>query len=93
MKIIDKLKSTKAPSRLLDCDIHLAFVGNPQYGSIGPWRNPTPGTLEGYVAAFREVIDADNDVPDEVVPRYTASLDAAVKLIPDGMFWIVMLIS
>jgi hypothetical protein len=77
-KLIDMLKAAQGPSRELDAEIFITI---------------TPGVLE----AGR--IDRDGGVvgwwPKDTayqsareVPRYTASVDEAVKLIPEGLFWL-----
>lgn len=89
-KIIEKLKVAGPFSRVMDVEIHLAAVGDPQFGykRDKETMRQVPSLLSEYFHAYSGVIDGDDAIPDEVVPRYTSSMDAAVKLIPDGMFWI-----
>lgn len=88
-QIVEALKSGEEPSRVLDCEIHLAVVGNPEFGWKGMPNHRVAAHLDEYLSAFRSVIDADDAIPDEVVPRYTASMDAALRLLPGGCYWLI----
>jgi hypothetical protein len=75
--------------RELDATIYLTAFGDRPYGVITGNKHQVVGvgTLSGYVEAYRDVLTADDALHDDVVPRYTASLDAAMTLIPAGLTW------
>lgn len=76
--IIDKLKSATSPSRHIDADI--AVTVDAAYYA----KSDSPGNHQN-----GHVMGLSDGVPYRmtIAPNYTASIDAAVKLIPDGMFW------
>ena len=82
----EKLAQAEGPSDELDCRIHLAF--NPELELMtdtGGYRNERPvaytaasevmGEWRGSWADFASLINT---------PRYTASIDAALTLVPEG---------
>lgn len=82
--LIARLEQVESGSRELDCDIQLIVFGDKPYGVKGPYRHPQPATLAEYVAQYRDLINSDDAVDDETVPRYTTSIDAALTLVPEG---------
>lgn len=82
-----RVEALTGPCRETDVRICLAVYGDRVFGFKGDWQRPVPGMLSGYHAAFAEVINVDDAIPDDVVPRYTASVDAALTLVPEG-WWL-----
>lgn len=81
--LLDRLRSASCGSRELDADIRLSLLGDCPYGVITGNRHQVVGTstLSVYVEAYRDLLDADDALDDEVVPRFTSSLDAALGLV------------
>ena len=77
----DKLATATGPERVLDCDLTIATVGDPWFGHKGTIKQPVPSRLTEYVAAYRDCLAADDSIPDDIVPRLTASIDAALALV------------
>lgn len=75
-----RLAAATGPDRELDCDLQLSMLGDCRYGIKGPRDNPDICSLSEWVEAFRSTINVDDDVDEEVVPRHTSSIDAAVAL-------------
>lgn len=77
--IIDKLKAATGPDRHIDADIAITVDAAYYAKSDSPGNHP-----RGHVMGLSD------GVPNRmtIAPNYTASIDAAVKLIPAGMFWI-----
>lgn len=77
--LVDKLKSAAGPDRVLDALLDIACDrGRPA------WAQDT-GTLTEDGDCVRLSPSGAGWHP----PRYTASLDAASSLIPDGTFWMI----
>jgi hypothetical protein len=77
--IIDKLKSATGPSRHIDADIAVSV--DAAYYAV----SDSPGNHQnGHVVEVKD----GKQFRMTIAPYYTASLDAAVKLIPDGLFWL-----
>lgn len=81
--LADRIEGLDGPSRVTDVEVHLAAFGDRPFGQDGPPNNPRPGTLSGYLETYRSVINSDD--LDDLCPRYTASLDAAMTLVPEGL--------
>lgn len=78
-ELIAALEKATEPSRGIDCKIYLAVVGLAQYEQL-VWHGANP------------VIRYNPGPPDVAfhgIPRYTASIDAALTLVPEGMEWVV----
>lgn len=87
--LIARAEAATGPDRVLDCDIRLTVLGDRPYGCLSVGHRPVGvAYLSGYVATYRDVLAADDVIEDDVVPRYTASLDAAATLVPEGCGWI-----
>ncbi len=82
--LIARVEAAEGPDRELDVAIYLRIFGDRPFGCCGPFNNPKPGSLAGYHAAYKSVINSDDAIPDDVVPRYTSDLNAVVAMIPDG---------
>ena len=76
--IIDKLKSTPGPSRHIDADIAVSADAAYYAASDSPGNHQN-----GHVMGLRDGVQNRMTI----APNYTASLDAALKLIPAGKFW------
>lgn len=89
LALAERVEASAGADRELDAEIRLAVLGDCPYGAIVGNRYQVigTGTLSGYVEAFREVLTDDDALHDDVVPRYTVSIDAAVTLVPDGWGW------
>ena len=87
-ELADLCERAGAPSRELDCAIKIATTGDTQFGSCWPFHPENPPMLSEYVEHFRAVLDDDDAIPDSAVPRYTASIDAALTLVP-GSDWVL----
>lgn len=78
---------TEEPSREIDCHIALAMgFGERGVGHRGSYKHPIRVTLAELMADpsdLRLMVD-DGDVPEETIPRFTASLDAAASLMVPG---------
>lgn len=84
--LIARLEAAEEPSRELDTEIWLACVP-------GTTRNQWSYT---HVATGRlcDINETRELQPDGcrrlvIVPNYTASIDAALTLVPDGMWWLI----
>jgi len=76
LELIGRLDAAQEPDHVLDGDIWQAVNGWPEndgYRFGGVW--------------FRR--DPEDDVAFEQPPRLTASIDAALTLVPEGMVWVV----
>ncbi len=76
------------PSREIDCHIAFFVTGDLQVGVKGPLKAPLPYMLSEAVEHPRDLQLLANDDNIDMIPRYTSSLDAAVKLVPEGCTWI-----
>ena len=85
--LIAKLEAATGPSRELDCEIWTAAngrgqpmisVGPPTYTEVRLFCNPTP-----------EIDWIGYDLYN-TAPRYTASLDAALTLVPEEPLWLTI---
>lgn len=81
--LIAKLESASEGSRELDAEISLAV----EAGEL-VWRQ-TRYTGEQYPAIKRARENYIGGFAFEHVPHYTTSLDAALTLVPEGLYWIV----
>lgn len=73
--LITKLEQADGPSRELDVEIHCALCRGMKLrkGDFGQLLIYEPGGALWHI--------------DDVVPRYTESIDAALTLVPDGFAW------
>jgi hypothetical protein len=92
IELAERVEKAEGADRGLDADIRLAVSGDCPYGALTGNRHQVIGwgKLSGYVNAYREVLTLDDALDDEVVPRFTASIDAAMSLGPEGCVWKVM---
>jgi hypothetical protein len=71
------------PDRGLDAAIGVTvggfFLGEPRY--------PGAERRYGYVDSEGSRVEPGNGAADSLIPQYTGSLDAAVKLVPEGWTW------
>lgn len=87
--LLAKLRAATRPSRVLDFEIHLMLFGDPLWPATdmkGRVTNPN-AKMSDYLATYRDVIDADDQ--DFDFPRYTASIDGALTLVPEGKYWMI----
>jgi hypothetical protein len=89
IELAERVEKAEGADRGLDADIRLAVSGDCPYGALTGNRHQVIGwgKLSGYVNAYREVLTLDDALDDEVVPRFTASIDAAMSLVPDNTGW------
>jgi len=83
MELADRCER-EGPSRELDCRIAFAVTGDIQIGSAGPLNSPRDYMLSEAMAHPGNLrqIAADDDI--DMILRFTASLDAAAALLPQG---------
>lgn len=84
--LIEKLAQAEGPSDELDCRIHLAF--NPELELMtdtGGYRNERPVAYTAATEVMSEWRGSWADFASLInTPRYTASIDAALTLVPEG---------
>ena len=71
-EIIERLEKATGPDRWLDADIH---------------RTVTPGMADTITDFSKGWCIGGNHVTPVKAPAYTASLDAALSLVPEGWLW------
>lgn len=86
--LIERIEKSEGPDRAADALIGAAIRWLPQDGQawLRDWRGdfgPMP-RMTGRIAAFHD--NGDPAVHWEA-PNFTASLDAAVTLVPEGWYW------
>jgi hypothetical protein len=89
LALAGRVAAATAASRVLDFEIQIAVFGDaiwPATDMQGRITNPN-SRMSDYLAIYRDVIDQDDQ--DFNFPRYTASLDAAMTLVPEGYYWTV----
>lgn len=81
--LIERIEASSEGSRELDVAIGLAvggfFIAEPRWPGAEP--------MIGYVDSDGSRVEPGNGAQDSLVPRYTASIDAAATLVPDGWYW------
>lgn len=82
-----RVEALEGPDREVDVRTQLAVFGDKRYGIKGHPANPVPGTLSEYYQAYADVIHVDDAIDDDAVGRFTASIDAAMGLVPAESFW------
>lgn len=80
VELAAKVEHASGPDRELDAAIGCAVAG---YYLAKP-RYPGAKRMYGYVDGEGSRVEPGNGSADSLIPRYTASLDAAMKLIPDS---------
>lgn len=85
-RLVERIEAATGPDRELDCDVRLAVLGDCHYGVIhdSKYRAIGPAYLRGYVETYRHLLTSDDAIEDDIVPRYTDSIDAAMTLIPEN---------
>lgn len=87
MTLSDRLAALDGPDRVTDVEIQLALYGDKPFGVVGNWPHIRAGTLSGYLNAYRSVINSDDAIDEDSVLRFTASMDAAMTLVPEDNLW------
>lgn len=89
--LIARIEAATGPDRALDAEIacYLKIVPDPAPGWLKRWSGPFApisfrGSDPGQIAAMHS--DGKSGV-NWTSPRFTASLDAAITLVPQGSFW------
>jgi|ERR1700761_4058 len=89
IKLAATCETATGSLRVLDFEIHIEAIEDgiwPTMDRHGRIINPD-AKMSDYLAAYRSVIDSDDQ--DFDLPRYTASLDAALTLVPEGYDYII----
>ena len=76
--LADRIHALTGADRAIDAEVRMLLFGDCRYGMKGPPNAPVPGTLSEYVSAYRDLLNSDDALDDEVVPRFTASLHATL---------------
>lgn len=84
-----RVSELQGPSREVDAAIQIAVFGDVAFGNVWPFTPESTPMLSEYVEQFRDTLDVDDAIPDDVLPRVTASLDAAMTLVPEGCLVVV----
>lgn len=84
-KLIEALEKATGPSRELDAEIAAAVDFRADDGHLS-----ARATVTKFGAAYlAERSQSHQNIWSHVLPRYTASLDAAITLVPDGYLWML----
>lgn len=83
----DRVAKAQGPDREIDCLLAFAFTGDVQVAIKGPLRAPLPYMLSEAVERPSELRQIAADDSIGMILRYTASIDAAVTLVPQGWEW------
>lgn len=75
-----RVSELQGPSREVDAAIQVAVFGDVPFGNVWPFTPESTPMLSEYVDSFRSTLDVDDAIPDDVLPRFTGSQDAAMTL-------------
>lgn len=79
--LADRVEKLEGPCRETDAEIALAigrfYLAEPRYEGAG--------RMYGYVDQDGSRVEPGNGSGASLIPRYTASIDAAMTLVPEGM--------
>lgn len=87
LKLAEECEAAAGPDRRLDCFIHVETIRT----SDGVFSEVPPGPWKETRWFYNPVPSVDWIGYDllNIAPHYTASLDAAVSLVPDKMDWAI----
>lgn len=84
IELAERCEKAAGPDRSLDLEILTAITGK-QWRYSQAWENNTDLVFEERADDAIEIMDPFNEFPEiRMVPKFTASLDAALKLVPNG---------